>query len=103
MKTLSPNDLKGLSPPKVPGYASSTMSSNCDRTAGSSYLAVILRREENVLKSGTLFLSGKLRTDIVNELIHRCKQCDAPWEIYNLEKCGEIRGRVRRPNARTTV
>jgi hypothetical protein len=26
-----------------------------------------------------------------------------PWEIYHLEKCGEIRGRVRGQNTRTTV
>ena len=34
-----------------------------DRTAGISYVAVIRRRDENVLKSGTLFLSGNLRGD----------------------------------------
>ena len=103
MKTLSPSGLEGLSPPNASGYASPMMSSNCDRTADSSYLAAILRREENVPKSGTLFRSGKLQIDVVNGITHRRKQYGAPWEIYNLEKCGKIHGRIRGGDARTTV
>ena len=72
--------------------------------AGISYFADIRRRDENVVKSGTLFRSGNLSTDRRQwDDLATFEHSDEPWEVYHLEKGGEIRGRIRGCNTGTTV
>jgi hypothetical protein len=102
LNTLSPSGLERVTPSKVSGYASRTTLSNEGLTAGISYFAVIRRRDENVVKSGTVSRSGNLKPQ-VNGMEHTVGAINTPRKIYCLKECGKIRALVRRQNPRATV
>ena len=54
-------------------------------------------------KSGTLFRSGNLRTQGQQKNLLLGAQRDVLWEVYHLEKCGKIQGRVGRQNSRAAI